>query len=228
MTWVLLHGFTGDPRVFDALARGLDGRVIAPRLPGHGPRPSTVGTWDEEVARLAGWLETEGVTGAHLVGYSMGGRLGWSLLDRDDLFQRATLIGAHPGLDDAERANRRAADRRFIDRLEEDGLEAFVDAWEALAMFASQRSLPPETVAEQRAIRRSHTARGLASALRWLGLAEMPRAPEPRIPVELVAGGLDSKHVEVARSLGRPLRIVPGVGHNVVLEAPAALAEALR
>jgi len=228
MTWVLLHGFTGDPRVFDAIARGLEGRVVAPLLPGHGPRPAPVGSWDEEVARLAGWLENEEVRGAHLVAYSLGGRLGWSLLERDDLFARATLVGVHPGLDDPERASRRAADRRFIDLLENEGLEAFVDAWEALSLFESQRSLAPGAIAKQRGIRRSHTAIGLAGVLRSLGLAEMPRAPSPRVPVQLVMGGLDARHIALARSLDHPLRIVPRVGHNVVLEAPAALAEALR
>lgn len=226
-TWVLLHGFTGDPRTFDAIRTRLDGRVIIPMLPGHGPRPDPVDAWGTEVSKLAAWLEREGVRGAHLVGYSFGGRLGWSLAERDDLFSRATLIGAHPGLSGArERDARRARDAAWATRLERDGIDAFVAAWEALPIFESQRALPEETLAAQRAIRRSHTARGLADALRHLGLARMPPT-EPRVPVELVVGERDARHLELARSLEHPLHEIPGVGHNVLLEAPHMLARVL-
>lgn len=229
MTTVLLHGFTGDPRVFDALAARLEGRVVRPRLPGHGPAPEPVRPWLVEVAGLAAWLEAEGVRDAHLVGYSLGGRLGWHLLHRDDLFRRATLIGAHPGLPDADaRAARREADRAWIEQLESDGLDPFVDAWESLDLWSSQRDLPPAELAAQRAIRRSHTAAGLAGALRHLGLGQMPPAPPPRVPVQLVVGDLDARHRAIAESLPHPTTVVPGVGHNVVLEAPGALAERLR
>jgi len=228
VTFVLLHGFTGAPRVFAPLSAGLEGRVIAPSLPGHGPRPAEVGSWGEEVERLGAWLEGEGVRGAHLVGYSFGGRLGWSLLERDDLFARATLVGARPGLPEAARGRRRAADERWIELLEGAGVEAFVDAWEALPLWESQRALPAEVRCLQRAIRLSHEARGLAGALCRLGLGRMPRAPRPRVPVELVVGGLDRAHLELARSLGHPLHVVPGIGHNVLLEAPAALLGRLR
>jgi len=228
VTTVLLHGFTGDPLGFDELAAHLDGRVLRPRLPGHGPSPAAVRPWPLEVAGLAAWLEAEGVRDAHLVGYSFGGRLGWHLLHRDDLFSRATLIGAHPGLADADaRAARRASARAWIERLERDGLDAFVDAWEALPMWSTQWDLPPAKLAAQRAIRRSHTARGLADALRHLGLAEMPDAPAPRVPVQLVVGALDARHRAIAEALAHPLTVVPGVGHNVVLEAPGALARIL-
>ncbi len=226
---VLLHGFTGSPDVFDALAAELDGRVIRPLLPGHGPAPAPVRSWSEEVGALAEWLEREGVEGAHLVGYSFGGRLAWHLLDHDDLFARATLIGAHPGLEDAaERDARRRADRRWIELLEAQGLDAFVDAWEALPLFSSQRALPELVRARQRAVRSSHTAAGLAGALRQLGLAEMPRRPIPRLPVQLVVGALDTRHRRIAEALELPLSILDGVGHNAVLEAPGRLGKLLR
>ena len=228
-TTVLLHGFTGSPASFDQIAEGLEGRVLRPLLPGHGPDPRPVRSWGEEVSALTQWLEREGVTGAHLVGYSFGGRLGWHLLERDDLFCRATLIGAHPGLpDEVSRATRRDADARWIELLEGEGLGAFVDAWEALPLFESQRALPTSIRSRQRAVRSSHTARGLAAALRELGLAEMPARPTPRLPTALVVGALDARHRGIAEALELPLAIVPGAGHNVALEAPSRLLELLR
>lgn len=227
-TWVLLHGFTGAPSSWDTVAARLPGRVLTPTLPGHGARPHPLGDWTGEIARLARWLEDEGVRGAHLVGYSMGGRLGWHLLERDDLFAEATLIGAHPGLaDEAARAARRAADARWVRLLERDGLDAFLAAWEAQPLWDTQRRLPAHVLERQRASRHAHTARGLAEALAVLGLAEMPARPAARVPVRLVVGALDGKHRAIAVTLDAPLAIVAGAGHNVVLEAPDALVSEL-
>lgn len=225
---VLLHGFTGSPLVWDGMLASLPGRVVTPTLPGHGSRPAPVGAWQEEIDALGARLAAEGVRGAHLVGYSLGGRIARHLLDRDDLFTRATLIGAHPGLISAsERDARRAADARWIERLEREGIEAFVSAWEALPLWRTQTSLPPHVVERQRAIRRSHTAAGLAAALRSLGLAEMPAPPAARVPARWVVGALDEPLRAVVTRASLPLTLVPAAGHNVVLEAPAALAELL-
>ena len=223
--FVLLHGFTGAPAAFDELARHLPGRVVREWLPGHGPDPDAVQSWSEEVSRLGARLRERGVRDADLVGYSFGGRLGWHLLDRDDLFRSATLIGAHPGLPERARAQRREDDARWIALLEREGVRAFVDRWQALPMWNSQASLPPEMLAAQRRTRLAHTARGLADALRHLGLAEMPERPRARIPFELVAGSLDHRFMALTHRLNLLVRSIAGVGHNVVLEAPGALSD---
>jgi len=230
-TWVLLHGFTGSPAVFDGLVGQLEGRVLRPLLPGHGPSPASVQSWAAEVQRLADALDREGVRGAELIGYSFGGRLGRHLLDRDDLFARATLIGAHPGLEtEAETEARRVSDAQWIHRLETDGLAGFIEAWESMPFFKSQQKLSTSTLARQRAIRSSNTAEGLADALLKLGLAEMPLRTHtpPKVSVRQVVGELDQRHRDLAEKLDLPLSVVRGCGHNVVLEAPDALLELLR
>jgi pimeloyl-ACP methyl ester carboxylesterase len=66
-----------------------------------------------------------------------------------------------------------------------------------------------------------------------LGLAEMPsyweRLPSIETPVTLVVGALDAKLVPIARAMYATLPRAtlveaPGVGHNVLLEAPACVA----
>jgi pimeloyl-ACP methyl ester carboxylesterase len=74
-------------------------------------------------------------------------------------------------------------------------------------------------------------------ALRVLGLGQMPGysgwLAAPPFVVRLVAGGLDSKFVRIARALAAKshrvqLEIVEGAGHNVLLEAPLPLTQVLR
>ena len=58
------------------------------------------------------------------------------------------------------------------------------------------------------------------------------RLTELRMPVDLVVGALDSKFRRLAEAMARKLpdarvQVIPGAGHNLPLEAPAALAALL-
>lgn len=241
---VLIHGFTGSPRSYDALAARLQTRL--PRLVLH--RPALVGhagapavsprRFDDEVERLARGIKRGGFGGAHLCGYSLGARVALGLLTRYPfLFSGATLIGVHPGLGSiAERAARIGSDERWCQLLARRGMRAFLEAWQAQPLFASQRSLPPGVAAEQSGIRGNQRPDGLCQALRVLGLGQMPdyRGAVRTVPlrVRLISGALDLKFVALAERLARSapraeLDLVPGVGHNVLIEAPAHVEGAL-
>jgi pimeloyl-ACP methyl ester carboxylesterase len=69
-------------------------------------------------------------------------------------------------------------------------------------------------------MRLRHEASAVAQALTALGSGGMPRLSS-RVPTCFVAGERDERYVALAD------RSVPGVGHNVVLEAPEALAPLL-
>jgi len=240
--WLLLHGFTGSPRSWTrvlAHAR-LDKPPLVPTLAGHGRdwRSRRVDTLQDEIARIVS-LVSNAERPRLLCGYSMGARVASSLLvGHPNLFDAAVLIGVHPGLtDEFARTERRRADARWTRLLREQGLPAFVAAWEAQPLFESQRTLPREALAAQRDIRLSHDAEGLARSLEVLGLAETPDVRSAmrslEIPVTFVTGSLDSKFRELAAALandGNALdaQVVDSVGHNVVLEAPAAVSALLR
>lgn len=232
---VLVHGFTGAPASWDAVRRSLDEDipVLAPALLGHDGTagPPAIHAFDDEVDRLAAAVREAGSRGAHLVGYSLGGRVALGLLVRHHgLFAGATLIGTHPGLaDPAARADRAARDAQWARLLEREGLPTFVAAWEALPLFATQAALDPAVLARQRALRMAHDSAGLARALRVLGLAVMPdyrpRLAGLDLPVTLVAGEADAKFRALAGEMreripGARLEIATGAGHNVVLERP--------
>lgn len=253
MSIVFLHGFTGGPTSWDAVlghlsaGAGVTQRMLCPVITGHegsmaGPRdtwPAQPPSFEAEVDRLAATLPRGTL---HLVGYSLGARLALGLLVRHRVrFETATLIGGHPGLDDAAaRAERAEADDLLAERLERGGLAAFVAEWEALPLWDSQRTLAPARLAAQRALRLTHDAPRLAHALRTLSLGRMPSwtsaLPTLDLPVTLVAGHADAKFRALAESMAAALpsaRVqVLGdasapFGHNLLLEAPGDLARVI-
>ena len=214
---VLLHGFTQTGASWDGVVRELAGRyrALAPDL-GAGP-------WEAELDRLSA-LAPERFT---LAGYSMGGRLALALALRiPERVERLVLVSASPGLaDDGERAARRAADEALAARIEAIGAEAFAREWAAQPLFAGQ---PPEVAAAAHADRLRRSAAAHAAQLRGLGTGVMPplweRLGELAMPVTLVVGERDAKFRGIAERMGFPAVVVPGAGHAVHLEAPAAVA----
>jgi 2-succinyl-6-hydroxy-2,4-cyclohexadiene-1-carboxylate synthase len=236
-TIALLHGFTGSPGGLKPLAdilttRGF--RVVAPAMLGHGADDAGIHDFESEVQRLASVIAA-GRERVHLSGYSLGGRLAIGLLcRRPELFSGATLVSAQPGLSLAQaRVDRRVADDVWCELLVSQGVAAFVKTWENLPLFATQATLGEDLLAAQRAERLSHDAGGLVRSLKVCGLAEMPsywdELRSVRVPTTLVVGERDAKFVVIAQQMrekisGASLVIVPGAGHNVVLERPAIVA----
>jgi 2-succinyl-6-hydroxy-2,4-cyclohexadiene-1-carboxylate synthase len=246
---VTLHGFTGCAADLAPLAPTARLSLI-----GHSPElPVPPGhDFAAEVARVAAAIAALGQPvrgprgeplrgGVHLCGYSMGARVALAVaLAAPRAIARLTLIGAHPGLaedDDDGRAARRAADARWSAILREDGVAAFVAAWEAAPMWASQAHAPAAALARQRAVRLGHDPRQLAAALDALGLAAqpdlLPRLDRLATPTTFVAGALDDRFAALARQMaarvpGATVALVAGAGHNPLIDQPATLVDIVR
>lgn len=235
---VMLHGFTGSAAGWanhlDILANsGL--RVIAFDLLGHGksdapgdPRRYAIEYCQQDLLAALQELGV-GKSEAILLGYSMGGRI--ALYTAFSGFFRALILeSASPGLEDpAEREQRRLSDEVLAANIERDGVPAFIDRWEKLPLFASQRILPFESREALRRQRLKNRAIGLAQCLRGAGTGVQPslyaRLPTLHTPVLLIAGELDTKFTTIARRMAKALPqsqlcIVPGAGHTVHLEKP--------
>lgn len=236
-TVVALHGFLGDPSVWEEVRGRSEGvSWVCPWLPGHGPAPSRCAGDFEAV--VDAWLDGVVGEGVVLVGYSMGARLALSYaLRHPGRVLRAVLLSATPGLgDEAARAARRAEDDGRAEALVARGVGAFVEDWEAMPLWNTQVRLGAEVRARHRARRRGHTAEGLAAALGVLGTGSMPSygsaLREPgAVPTRWLAGAEDTKFVALAeglRGVVESVEVVPGAGHDLVLEAPEAVAEAVR
>ena len=163
----------------------------------------------------------------------MGARVALALAaSRPELVTRLVLESPSAGIADAaERARRRAADEALATDLERDGLEAFVDRWEALPMFASHRDLPEAVRARLRAIRLANDAAGIAATLRGAGQGAMAplhdRLSDIGVPTLIIAGDRDAVGLDRARDMAAAmpdarLEVIAGVGHTPHLEAPEA------
>lgn len=219
MRCVLLHGFCGDPASWDDVA--LAGDAIA--LPGHAGGGPVQRDWHANLAAVAARVGSADAA----IGYSLGARVALGLLAEGHV-PRAILISVNPGIPDAERGARRASDAAWAARARSLGTEAFIAAWEAQPLFASQRNAPAARLAARQARRRALDPEQLARSLETMGLAEMPDyrgAIDDR--VSLIAGANDAKFVAIARGLPAPLALIPDSGHDPLLEQPAALAAAI-
>lgn len=227
MKIALLHGFLGDPAIWDATiaAWPRDGdEFIRPTLPGHGKRESVWGTWDGNLAVVASAIGEADI----VVGYSLGGRVALGLVATGRV-HRAILVSTNPGIDDSERAERRARDAEWATLLRERGMIAFLDMWEAQPLFSTRMRAPLSHREARRARRLELDPEQLARSLEVMGLAEMPDYRElvDTQRFSLVVGADDEKYGAIAHTLPARCVILADCGHDPTLEQPAALADAL-
>ena len=219
---VLVHGFTQTRQAWLPVANLLSGlnRFTLVDAPGHGGSGGVRADLWEGATFL-------GVTGgqAAYAGYSMGGRLCLHLaLAQPELVERLVLVSASAGIEDpGQRAARRASDEALAQRIEAEGVAAFVDWWLAQPLFAT---LPASAAGRQE--RLANTAEGLAGSLRLAGAGSQEplwdRLSELAMPALVVAGDRDATYVDIGRRMaGRigdnaELVLIPGAGHACHLE----------
>jgi 2-succinyl-6-hydroxy-2,4-cyclohexadiene-1-carboxylate synthase len=238
----LLHGFTQSGRswseVVSLMPEGW--QWIMPDLRGHGAtsvRPGAPYTMDACTADLEMLWHSLGIARTHLVGYSMGGRLALHVAAaRPERILSLLTIGAHAGLDEDAREGRRRGDEALAQRIEIEGLEAFVNYWSSLPLFAGLERRGPSFLAQARAARMDNHVGGLAESLRGMGAGAMRpvwhELNRVTAPSTFVAGQLDHGYAASARRLassvpnGRVV-LVQRAGHTVHQERPEAFSRLL-
>lgn len=238
-TVLFLHGFTGrgaDWAPFLPSVRALGRRTVAIDLVGHGrtdaPSDPARHAVERQASAIATILAGLGAAPATVVGYSMGARVALRLAVADPAIVEALVLESpSPGIADAtERAARRAADEELALRLEHDGLEAFLRAWEANPLFAGEHRLSMRRRDRIHRDRARNTVAGLAGSLRGAGQGSMAplhdRLSTIRIPTLVVAGALDPVGAARARAVANAiptadLLTLPRLGHAPHRESPA-------
>lgn len=248
---VLVHGFAQSAASWADVAEllAVERPVHALDLVGHGAsdRPADGSSYalDAQAETLLAFADrVAAAKGARpvVVGYSMGGRVALAAAARDPrafASHVAALVLEAAGLGPATADERAAAadrDAANAARLRADGVEAFMDAWERLPLFATQRELPFDVRERVRAGRLANDAEALARTFEHAGQHAMPdRAAtlaaleilrDSGVSVRYLAGSRDAKYAALADRLAAAelcdVRVVEGAGHNVHLEAPAA------
>jgi len=158
---VLLHGFTGSRAAWSHLRSVLAPGIasVAVDLPGHGQSEPCALSGPEgfaqTLAALVGVLDELGAGAVDVLGYSQGARLALALaIEWPGRVRRLILESGTAGLKRSrDRTVRRRRDEALAAEIELHGIEAFVDRWEALPLFAGVRRLAPELVRSVRAAR---------------------------------------------------------------------------
>ncbi len=241
---VMLHGFTGSGTNWRTLADRLSPTVptITIDLLGHGqtdapadPARYRMGAAAQDLVDLLAIVSPGPV---NLLGYSMGGRLALYLaVTYPQLVNRLILESASPGLADAaERAARVHSDEALADRIEREGIAAFVAHWERIPLFASQHNLPAATRQQLREQRLRNRPQGLANSLRGMGSGVQPdlwpHLPALTLPLLLLTGTYDEKFCVIAEEMAQKLpnarhQTIAEAGHTIHLEQPAAYTAAV-
>ncbi len=142
---LILHGLFGSARNWTAVAKHLADsyRVYHVDLRNHGNSPHADSmTYDEMAADVRGFILEQGLTGAAIVGHSMGGKTAMTLaLRHADLIgplavvdiaptayqpHHAELIAAMQATDLSGLQRRAEADARLAQRIADAGLRAFL------------------------------------------------------------------------------------------------------
>jgi 2-succinyl-6-hydroxy-2,4-cyclohexadiene-1-carboxylate synthase len=240
---LLLHGFTGSRHNWrphlPAFAPHF--QVISIDLLGHGQtavvspaeRETTPSRYQMEqaAADLAAVIEQTTTPPIYLLGYSMGGRLALYFTHKySNYVNKLILESASPGLKTAqERAERQQRDEALAGFIEREGITAFVNRWQQLPLWESQKQVETAVLQTLRLQRLQSNPTGLAYSLRGMGTGVQPslwpHLAQITTPTLLLCGELDTKFVAINREMAGALphtrlEVVPQAGHMVHLERP--------
>lgn len=233
---VLLHGFTGSGETWknfiSTSSAGFE--FITIDLPGHGKtKPHVLKTMDECIDDLHQLFKELNRSKFILVGYSMGGRTALSYAAKyPEMLAGLVLESASPGLsEESARIKRRNQDEKLAKKIEEEGIQEFVNYWENIPLFETQKRLREEIQSKIRAERLAQSVTGLANSLRGMGTGSQRSNWEQletlSIPVLLLAGELDPKFVKINEDMknripNAELKLFPDAGHAIHVEKPQA------
>ncbi len=238
---LFLHGFTGTHATWNTVIKALeeDYFIIATDHIGHGqtevPAEIERFSMEEQMKDIREILRHYRVEQVRIIGYSMGGRIALSFAVKyPSLVKQLIVESSSPGLQtEEERVSRRQSDERLAARLERDGIEAFVNFWENIPLFHTQKKLPLAQREQIRSERLNQRVEGLANSLRGIGTGSQPSMwtalESLSVPLTCIVGTLDEKYVNLAKEMqekNKNIEIieVPDTGHAIHVEKPRVFA----
>lgn len=228
---VLVHGFPLDGSTWASVIPLLMAKfdVIVPDLRGFGQStatddPISMGTYANDLAAL---LDHLGIAKAAVAGHSMGGYVSLAFAKLHP--GRIAGLGLVASQAAADAPDKKEGRYNTAKAVEEQGVSVVADG-----MANKLTALPDLQVCLRDLMRRQRTG-GVTAALRAMAerednLAWLASADHPVVLVHGDADALipaDRSHEIAAALPTAKLTVIPGAGHMPMLEAPAAVAEAL-
>ena len=210
-------------------------KVIAIDIIGHGQSDSPEDFKRYEMLSVAKdikqILDLLKIEKTDLLGYSMGGRLALSFAIQYPLFVRNLVLeSSSPGLlTEQDRSSRVIQDRKLCEFIRKSGIEKFVEYWENIPLFSSQRGLPIHKQEEIRVQRLQNSVIGLCNSLIGMGTGAQPSWWSHLHSLDantlLVTGELDQKFCRIAQEMQKAIKKVKWVnvlecGHAIHVEQP--------
>ncbi|MBE7105844.1 2-succinyl-6-hydroxy-2,4-cyclohexadiene-1-carboxylate synthase [Bacillus cereus] len=234
---LLLHGFTGSMETWRSFIPSWSEQfqVILVDIVGHGKTesPEDVTHYDiQNVAlQMKELLDHLHIENAHVLGYSMGGRLAITMACLYPKYVRSLLLeNCTAGLESAnERKERREKDERLADKIEQEGTRSFVSMWENIPLFETQKRLAQNVQEAVRKERLANNPTGLANSLRGMGTGAQPSwwkdLQNLKIPVLLLNGESDEKFFRLLKNIEKCIPHanfvkIDGAGHAIHVEQP--------
>ncbi|MFD3448694.1 2-succinyl-6-hydroxy-2,4-cyclohexadiene-1-carboxylate synthase [Microbacteriaceae bacterium 4G12] len=234
---LLLHGFTGSKETWRRFLPSWSQQfqIITVDLIGHGetdrpddPKRYRIEKVAEDIVQLLTKLH---VQKAHVLGYSMGGRLAITLACLyPEYVQSLLLENCIAGLEsEQERIERMQKDEELAAYIEQHGIQAFINRWENIPLFATQKTLPEVVQEQTRKQRLRNDAKGLANSLRGMGTGAQPswwrELKKLEMPILLISGEYDEKFWHILSRMKNEfpraeLVQISEAGHAIHVEQP--------
>ncbi|MBJ7983391.1 2-succinyl-6-hydroxy-2,4-cyclohexadiene-1-carboxylate synthase [Bacillus cereus] len=234
---LLLHGFTGSMETWRSFIPSWSEQfqVILVDIVGHGKTesPEEVTHYDiQNVAlHMKELLDHLHIENAHVLGYSMGGRLAITMACLYPGYVRSILLeNCTAGLEsEEERKERKEKDERLADKIEQEGIRNFVSMWENIPLFETQQRLAQNVKEAVRKERLANNPTGLANSLRGMGTGAQPswwnELQTLKMPVLLLNGESDEKFFRLLKNIEKCIPRanfvkIDGAGHAIHVEQP--------
>lgn len=234
---IFLHGFTGSSTDWQKICPAIDSRFapVSIDLFGHGQSdsPTDISYYGAEgiTTQIDSVFKHFNISNAILCGYSMGGRAALAFSLKYPAKVKALILeSSTAGIDDVDdRSKRKVDDFELALRIDDLGVEKFIDYWLNLPIFSSQKSLPTQIQKMTREQKLKNSPVGLINSLKGFSSGVMQsywgQLQNLNCPVQLIAGELDTKYVQINQSMFNNIKnaefeIIRDCGHNTHLEKP--------
>ena len=233
---MLIHGVGADGSSWDEIAAALTGsfRILRLDLRGHGRSGHIQGdcSLDDFVRDVVDVLDACGVACPHVAGFSLGGMIAQALaLQHPDRIDRLVLLSAVAGRTEEERARV----RQRLEVLRTQGVAAISGASQDRWFTPEFVAAHPDVVAARMAQLQQNHAPSYAAAYTVFSLSDLgDKLHAIRHPTLVATGEHDQgSNTRMARHMhehiaGSQLRILPGLRHSVLVEAPELITSLLR